>query len=120
MFKGGVAPKKLTKSAKVVKAEHIEAPEEKNDEIPNAEPTKPSDHWVWQSHVFPGRLVTSAIVNTFSSFPHFFRFLPKFHILRNLSAFTIFDIRFIFFIYYFVFIIVTIVITVIFVCICII
>jgi hypothetical protein len=60
-------------------------------------------HWIWQLHVFPGRLVTSVIVNTFSGFPHFFSFLSKFHILRNLSAFTIFDIRFILFIYYFCF-----------------
>ncbi len=39
-FNEGFAPKKSATKEKVVKAEHIEAPEEKNDEIPDPEPTK--------------------------------------------------------------------------------
>ncbi len=43
IFKDGVAPKKSAKKRKVAKAEHIEAPEEKIDEVPAPEPTKPLD-----------------------------------------------------------------------------
>jgi hypothetical protein len=41
IFKDGVAPNKSAKKRKVAKAEHIEVPEEKIDEIPAPEPTKP-------------------------------------------------------------------------------
>ncbi len=59
-----------------------------------------------------GSLVRS--LTLFQVFPTFSGFHQSFIFLRNLSAFTIFDIRFIFFIFYFVFIIVITVTAVIF------
>jgi hypothetical protein len=59
-------------------------------------------HRIWQLHVFPGRLVTSAIVHTFSGFPHFsgfyksFIFCEIYQHLRSLTFAFYFNLLFLF------------------------